>query len=79
MTQKEILSLALDFGIFVNPRTPKKDFLFIINRINTDEKFRRDSKKEWVLFAEEYNRRVKLEERDKKLDSILKKKKNQSF
>jgi len=68
MTQKELVKLALDFSLYLNPKVAKKDIMRIVDDVNGPNKL--NVKKEWVLFTQRYNEIKKMRDRDKKLSKL---------
>jgi predicted small secreted protein len=67
MTQRELISLTNEFGLYINPRTSKSSIVKIINSINANPV---NFKGEWINLAKRYNEITLQDTRDKKLKKL---------
>jgi hypothetical protein len=67
MTQRELISLTYEFGLYINPRTSKSAIVKIINSININPI---NFKGEWINLAKRYNEITLQDTRDKKLKQL---------
>ena len=61
MTQRQLILLALDFSLYLNPKTPKKDIMRVINDVNGGKD---NFKSDWINFTQKYNEITKSKRRD---------------
>ena len=70
MTQKQIISLTNQAGLFINPKTPKSSIIKTFNSI-LDGTLPSPSSK-WVSAATTYSNIIKAEKRNKILNNLIK-------
>ena len=67
MTQRQLILLALDFSLYLNPKTPKKDIMRVINDVNGGKD---NFKSDWINFTQKYNEITKSKHRDNILTKL---------
>lgn len=72
MTQKDLIKLTRQFGLFLHPKAAKSTILSLIKDITNDPLNNKGFKKEWVLLAKEYNSIILSNKREKILNILLK-------